>query len=105
MLEESVERWKGGVRELLKLKSFDRSRYGSAIEKAKVFYRERMPPNWTVDELMETFWGREFDMELNQMLRDELRFGFNLLIVKPVAHHYLYRELKAAKNRVIIAQA
>ena len=104
MLEESIERWKGGVREVLKLKSFDRARYNSAIDKAKTFYKDRLPKECSVSDLLDLFWGREFDMELNQMLKDDMNFSFNLLIVKPAAHHYLYKELNTAKNAISEAQ-
>jgi len=89
------DRWNAGNLLFKKLRSTSRrSKYRLAVKLAKEFIATRIPKNYEVSDLVDMYLRDDYNAELSAILRENLKFNFNLAIVKPTAYIELEDEFR-----------
>jgi len=95
LFKNAKDRWTAGNLLFKKLRSTSRrSKYRLAVKFTKEFIEAKLPKNYDASDLVNLYLRDDYNAELSAILRGDLKFNFNLAIVKPTAYSELEDELR-----------
>lgn len=102
LVQNVLDRWHEGNLVFKKLRSASRrSKYRMAVRRTKGFLRSWLPKKYTRRDLVTLYLKNDYNQMLSGVLRRELRFNFNLAIIKPAAYTELDLELRTKRKEKI----